>query len=91
MALSTIQNAEKITVPDNAENTVEFASNVSKPGAMSTWWIEVIEGSIQFAADGEVTANHHLWGPGSKIPMTVYKTLHYKGATGLSESFVITV
>lgn len=91
MALTTIKNGQKVTVPDTGDNTVEFDENVQKPAPICTWWIEVIEGSIQFAADEDVAADHHLWGPGSKIPMTVHKSLHYKGATGLSESFVVTV
>ena len=91
MALSTIKNAEKVNVPDNTVNEVELSGNVQKVASICTWWIEVLEGSIQFAADETVTAAHHVWGAGSKIPMTVHKKLYYKGQTGTGESFVVTV
>lgn len=91
MALITIKNGHKITVPNNVNNEVQLDPSVQKPGALSTWWIEVIAGSIQFAADEAVTADHHVWGAGSKIPMTIQSKLNYRGQTGAGESFVVTV
>lgn len=92
MALSTIKNAEKIVAADINDNTVEFGAQVQKPGPICTWWIEVIAGSFQFAADEAVIAGHHTWAAGSKIPMTIHKTLHFKAASITGEhSFVVTV
>lgn len=92
MADFTIKNGQKISSADGGNYTVEFAANVQKPGPMPTWWIEVITGNIQFASDEEVTADHHVWGAGSKVPMTVFKQLNFKGQNALGgDEFVVTV
>lgn len=90
MALTTSKNGQIITCPDANENTFQFSDDVKKPTAITTWWIEVVAGDIQFAADESITADHHTWPVGSKIPMTVHKTLHYKGSSA-SDKFVVTV
>ena len=89
MALSTIKNGEEVVAPDGNENTAEFSDGVNKR-PNSVWWIEVTVGTVQFAADEAVAAEHRAWPVGSKVPMTVHSTLHYK-ASAASDAFVVTV
>lgn len=90
MALSVIKNGQVVEAPDTAENEVKFDDSVKKIAPITTWWIEVISGSIQFASDEVVTEDHHAWAAGSKVPMTVHHKLHYKAGSA-GDSFVVTV
>jgi hypothetical protein len=90
MALTTAKCGQEVTAPDTNVNTFEFADGVKKPFPVAVWWIEVVSGTIQFASDETVVAAHRAWPVGSKIPMTVHKTLYYKAASN-TDKFVVTV
>lgn len=89
MALTTAKNGQEVTAPDTNVNTFEFADNVQRIPC-SLWWVVVTSGTIQFAADEPVVSAHKAWAVDSKIPITVFKTLHYKAASN-TDKFVVTV
>lgn len=90
MALSTIKNGVEVTAPDTNENEVRLMDNVKKDYAITTWFITVTSGTIQFAADDDISVSHKAWPVDSKIVITVHRFLRYKAASN-TDKFVVTV
>jgi hypothetical protein len=87
---NTIKNGVEVTAPDTNENEVRLMDNVKKDAAITVWFLTVTAGTIQFAADDDISVSHKAWPVDSKIPITVHEFLRYKAASN-TDKFVVTV
>lgn len=93
MATVLVKNGSLVSAGTTVENELLFNNSQMFTKPITTAFIEVISGTIQFSSGEAIAAEHQAWGAGSKFPLSFrheVANIRFKQASG-ADSFVITV